>query len=94
MTDSLRIDKWLWFCRFAKSRSLAANWVAEGEIWLNGRQIDKAAQGVRAGDEVELPMGPKLRRRVRVIALGERRGPAPEAQALYQELQVLKPALE
>lgn len=84
MADSLRIDKWLWFARFFKTRSLAAAVVEAGEVRLNGVVVAKTAQAVRAGDELVFPTG-KRRRRVVVLALGERRGPAPEAQALYRE---------
>ncbi|MGE5503708.1 MAG: RNA-binding S4 domain-containing protein [Actinomycetota bacterium] len=84
--EALRIDKWLWFARFFKSRSLAASVVEAGEVSLNGRPVAKPAQTVCPGDELVFPTGPRLRR-VAVVALGERRGPAPEAQALYRELE-------
>lgn len=84
MSAGLRIDKWLWFARFFKTRSLAAAMVAEGEVTLNGAVIAKTSAAVRVGDEVIFPAG-RRRRRVTVLALGERRGPAPEAQALYRE---------
>ncbi|MBI5163202.1 MAG: RNA-binding S4 domain-containing protein [Magnetospirillum sp.] len=83
---SLRIDKWLWFARFYKTRSLAAATVEAGGISLNGHPVTKAAQGVRVGDELVFPTG-KRWRRVEVLGLGDRRGPAPEAQALYRELE-------
>lgn len=85
MTESLRIDKWLWFARFFKTRSLAASVVASGHVWLNGQVVTKPAQAVKVGDELAFPTGPRLRR-VTVLALGERRGPAPEAQGLYAEV--------
>lgn len=84
MTATLRIDKWLWFARFYKTRSLAALVVTAGEVSVNGAVIAKTSAVVRVGDELVLPTG-KRRRRVTVLALGERRGPAPEAQALYRE---------
>lgn len=84
MSASLRIDKWLWFARFFKTRSLAASVVAEGEVLLNGAAVSKTSAAVRVGDELVFLTG-KRRRRVTVLALGERRGPAPEAQALYRE---------
>jgi len=83
--DSLRIDKWLWHARFRKTRALAQALCAEGCVTLNGASIVKPSALVRPGDEVALILGP-MRRRVRVLALGERRGPAPEAQALYEDL--------
>lgn len=84
MSASLRIDKWLWFARFFKTRGLAASVVAAGEVRLNGQVAAKASAAVRVGDELVFPTG-KRRRRVTVLGLGERRGPAPEAQALYRE---------
>jgi ribosome-associated heat shock protein Hsp15 len=83
--DRLRIDKWLWFARFFKSRALAAAVAESGEVRLNGAVVAKAAQGVRPGDELVFPTGPRWHR-VKVLALGDRRGPAPEAQGLYEVL--------
>lgn len=84
MPETLRIDKWLWFARFFKTRSLAASVVAAGEVRLNGVVVAKASQGVRPGDELVFPTR-SLMRRVVVLGLGTRRGPAPEARALYRE---------
>jgi ribosome-associated heat shock protein Hsp15 len=84
MPATLRIDKWLWFARFFKTRSLAASVVEAGEVRLNGAMVSKTSVQVRAGDDLVFPTG-KRRRRVTVLAVGERRGPAPEAQALYRE---------
>lgn len=83
--DRLRIDKWLWHARFLKSRSMAAELVAEGGVAVNGQVVRKSAHGLKPGDLVAFTVGrrPHL---VRVLALGERRGPAPEAQGLYEEL--------
>ena len=81
----MRLDKWLWFARFFKSRSQAQAIVAAGEVRLNGRVVTKPAQMVAPGDELIFATG-KRRRRVVALALAERRGPAPEAQALYTEL--------
>ncbi|MBC2664527.1 RNA-binding S4 domain-containing protein [Novosphingobium flavum] len=81
----MRIDKLLWFLRFAPSRNSAQEWVAAGHIRLNGRRIERASAAVREGDVLVLP----LRSHVKVIellALPERRGPAPEAQACYRVL--------
>jgi ribosome-associated heat shock protein Hsp15 len=83
--EGLRLDKWLWFARFCKSRSIAQGLIEGGEVRLNGRAVGKASASVKPGDEVIFPAGRSLRR-VRVVALGERRGPAPEAQSLYDEL--------
>jgi ribosome-associated heat shock protein Hsp15 len=82
--QSRRLDQWLWFTRLAKSRSLAARLCAAGEISVNGTAVRKANHAVRPGDVVLLPQG-KMRRAVRVVGLGTRRGPATEARLLYEE---------
>ena len=87
--DGMRIDKWLWFARFFKSRSLAGRVVEEGVVRLNGRTVAKPSQTVKAGDVLEFPVGPAARpipRQVRVAALANRRGPADEARTLYADL--------
>lgn len=78
----LRIDKWLWFARFFKTRGLAAEVALSGRIRLNGQRIQKASQSVRAGDVLTFPQAGRVRV-VEIRALGTRRGPAAEAQALY-----------
>lgn len=84
---SLRIDKFLWFARLSKSRSNAQALAEDGHIRLNGRRIDRAHAPVRPGDLITFPHFDKVRV-VRVMALPARRGPAPEAQACYEELTV------
>jgi ribosome-associated heat shock protein Hsp15 len=79
-----RLDQWLWFARFAKSRSLAARLCAAGAVAVNGARVTKPNQTVRVGDFVVVPQG-GFQRTVRVLGLGLRRGPASEARALYQE---------
>ena len=79
-----RLDQWLWFARFVKSRSLAARLCTAGAVTLNGSTVTKPNQTVRVGDIVILPQG-GWRRTVRVLALGVRRGPASEARLLYEE---------
>jgi ribosome-associated heat shock protein Hsp15 len=81
----IRIDKWLWHARFFKTRSLAAKQVAAGHVRLNSDKISKPAQNVSPGDVLTFPQGRQIRV-VRVEAIGERRGPAPEAQALYHDM--------
>ena len=84
---SLRIDKYLWFARLSKSRSIAQKLAEEGHIRLNGRRIDRAHAPVRAGDLITFPHIESVRV-VRVLALPVRRGPAPEAQSCYEELTI------
>jgi ribosome-associated heat shock protein Hsp15 len=88
--SGLRIDKWLWFARFCKSRSLAQNWILAGEVTLNGAVVEKANSLVKIGDLIEMPRGARHRHLVEVLALAERRGSAPEAQCLYQSVTIRK----
>lgn len=82
---TIRADKWLWHARFFKTRTLAAKVVAGGHLRLNAAKVHKPAQAVGPGDVLTFPQGTRIRV-VKVVALGERRGPAPEAQALYEDL--------
>jgi ribosome-associated heat shock protein Hsp15 len=82
---ALRIDKWLFFARFFKSRSLAATLCAAGKVRINRLPIQKAHHAVRVGDVLTFPQGRAIRV-VRIAALGARRGPAEEARALYEDL--------
>lgn len=79
-----RLDQWLWFARFVKTRSLGARLCAAGAVAVNGVPAKKPNQSVRVGDVVVLPQG-GWQLTVRVLALGTRRGPASEARALYEE---------
>jgi len=79
----IRLDKWLWAARFYKTRSLAHAACEGGKVDVNG-QAAKPARVVRAGDHIRLTLG-QWRREVIVRALSERRGPAPQAQALYED---------
>jgi ribosome-associated heat shock protein Hsp15 len=81
---TLRVDKWLWHARFFKTRTLAAKQVAAGAVRINGTRVGKPSAVVRAGDALTFPQGDRIRVVV-VLALGQRRGPAPEAQALYED---------
>ena len=90
MSEPVRIDKWLWFARFLKSRSLATALVASGRLRINGQPIQKAHYLVKVGDVLTFPLGPHIRV-IEVLAQGVRRGPAPEAQTLYQDLEPPQP---
>ncbi len=81
--DRMRLDKWLWAARFYKTRSLAADEIGKGRIGVND-QIAKASRELRVGDLLKLRQGP-VTRIVRVLGLSAVRGPAPVAQALYEE---------
>jgi ribosome-associated heat shock protein Hsp15 len=89
-TPRLRIDKWLWQARFYRSRSLAALAVGEGHIRVNGQPISRPGREVACGDTLTFPLGNRIRL-VRITALGHRRGPASEAQALYLDLDAAAP---
>lgn len=82
---SIRLDKLLWYLRFARSRSVAQAMVAAGHIRLDGRRITRASAAVHAGATLVLPLGERIEV-IRLIALPLRRGPAPEAQACYLRL--------
>ncbi|WP_103256813.1 RNA-binding S4 domain-containing protein [Tabrizicola aquatica] len=81
----LRLDKWLWQARFFKSRSLAAEVIEAGAVRVNGTRISRPGRDVSAGDVLTFAQGARIRV-VRILALGERRGPAAEAQAMYLDL--------
>lgn len=81
----LRIDKWLWHARFFKTRSLAAKVVSTHGCRVNGTRVSKPASTVRPGDVLTFAKDTDIRV-IKVVALGDRRGPAPEAQALYEDL--------
>lgn len=83
LTDRLRLDKWLWAARFYKTRSLAAEDVDKGRIQVN-EQVAKASRELKAGDRVDIRQG-ALTRTVIVKAVSTVRGPAPQAQQLYEE---------
>lgn len=82
MRETIRLDKWLWQARFFKTRTLAAKQVTGGHVRVNANKVDKAATKVGAGDTLTFPQGNQIRV-VEIAACGTRRGPAPEAQALY-----------
>ncbi|MBU6247733.1 MAG: RNA-binding S4 domain-containing protein [Xanthomonadaceae bacterium] len=79
----VRVDVWLWAARFFKTRSLAKQAIGGGKVELNGGPC-KAARSVRAGDRLRVRRGEETME-VEVLGVSERRGPAPEAQALYRE---------
>lgn len=81
----LRLDKWLWQARFFKSRGLAADMVLEGHMRVNGTRISRPGRDIGPGDVLTFPQGGRIRV-IRVLSLGERRGPATEAQMLYLDL--------
>ena len=83
--DTIRLDKWLWQARFFKSRSLAAGVVTGGKVRIGGQPAVKPARAVGAGDVLTFQQNTDIRI-VKILACGTRRGPAPEAQALYEDM--------
>ncbi|MEM8632414.1 MAG: RNA-binding S4 domain-containing protein [Pseudomonadota bacterium] len=89
----LRLDKWLWQARFFKTRSLATRIVAAGGVRVNSVKVSKASRMVTPGDTLTFMQGRAVRV-VRIEVLGDRRGPAPEAYALYTDLSPPPPLRE
>ena len=81
--NTVRLDKWLWAARFYKTRALAVEAIDGGKVELNDDKA-KRAKAIRIGDRVRLRLGP-YEWRLNVKGLSERRGPASEAQLLYEE---------
>ena len=90
MTESLRIDKWLWYARFFKSRAVASRMVSAGRLRINGESISKPHRAVLPDMVLVFPQGEVIRT-IKVLSLATRRGPASEAQALYQDLDPPQP---
>ncbi len=83
---TLRLDKFLWHARLCKTRSLAGRLCAAGGVELGGAVVLRPAQPVRVGDRLAISHG-GWRRQIEILGLGERRGPASEAQLLYRETE-------
>ncbi|MDI1284483.1 MAG: RNA-binding S4 domain-containing protein [Reyranella sp.] len=81
----MRLDKWLWHARFFKSRTLATRYIEKSRCRLDGRIVDKAHTAVAPNMVLTFALGPRVRV-VRIVALGERRGPTSEACTLYDEI--------
>ena len=88
---TIRLDKLLWYLRFARSRSIAQAMVAAGHIRLDGRRVARASAAVHAGATLVLPVGERIEV-IRLLSVPLRRGPAPEAQACYVRLGAEAPA--
>jgi len=83
----MRLDKYLWFVRIVKTRTLAQALIAGGHLRLDGRTVDRAHAEVRIGGVLTFPLNGRVRV-LRVEAIPTRRGPAPEAAACYTDLTV------
>ncbi len=87
---TIRIDKWLWHARFFKTRTLAATVVSGGKVRVDGTPVAKPARLVGPGNVLTFVAGEAVRV-VRIIECGDRRGPATEAQDLYEDLSPAPP---
>lgn len=81
----MRIDKLVWYLRFAASRNVAQQWIEQGHFRLNRRRIDKPSYTVKAGDVLTLPLRSEVLV-IELLTLPDRRGPPAEAQACYRVL--------
>jgi len=86
MTDTARLDKWLFHARFYRTRSLAGAAAAGGKVRLNGMRVAKPGHAIRRGDVLTLGKGTEVAA-VRVLALATRRGPASQARCLYEPVK-------
>lgn len=82
---SLRIDKWLWYARFFKTRTLAARLCNGSKLRIAGEIVSKAHHKIKVGDILTFPQARQVRV-IKILALGTRRGPAAEAHELYEDL--------
>ncbi|ALI54816.1 RNA-binding S4 domain-containing protein [Celeribacter marinus] len=89
--ETIRLDKWLWFARFFKTRSLATKVVTSGHVRLNSVKTSKKSTLIGQGDVLTFRQGDDIRV-VEIAMLGTRRGPAPEAQTLYIDKTPVKEA--
>ena len=86
----MRIDRFLYFIRLAKSRTLAQGIVDQGHIRLNGNRVEKPSDEVRVGSVIAVPLHGRVRV-LRVLSMPQRRGPASEARLCYEELGIDEP---
>jgi len=85
MTEKIRLDTWLWYARFYKSRSLASKSILAGKLRVNSNKIIKPASKVKINDVLTINHVNTVRI-IQIQSIGARRGPAIEAQALYNDL--------
>jgi len=83
----MRIDRYLHCIRLVKSRTIAQSLLAEGRVRIDGKRVEKSSEEVRVGSVIALPLRDQVRI-LKVLALPERRGPAPEARTFYEELGI------
>jgi ribosome-associated heat shock protein Hsp15 len=81
----VRIDRFLFFIRLVKSRTLAQGVIETGLVRINGKRVEKPSENLAVGDTIALALHDSVRV-LRVLKLPTRRGPAPEARTCYEEL--------
>jgi ribosome-associated heat shock protein Hsp15 len=81
----LRLDRYLFFIRLVKSRTLAQGLIDAGHVRVDGKRVSKTSEDVRVGQVIALPLRGRVRV-LRVVSLPERRGPPSEARTAYQEI--------
>jgi ribosome-associated heat shock protein Hsp15 len=86
----VRVDRFLFFIRLVKSRTLAQGLIETGHVRVDGRRVEKSSEEVRVGSILAFPLHERVRI-LRVLCLPERRGPATEARACYEELGIDEP---
>ncbi len=86
-----RIDKWLWFARLAKTRTLAQKLAVSGRVRVNREKNDSASHAIKVGDILTIALDSGVRV-MKVVDPGSRRGPATEARMLYEDLSPPAPA--
>jgi ribosome-associated heat shock protein Hsp15 len=86
----VRIDRYLFFIRLAKSRTFAQAILDDGYVRIDGKRVEKSSEEVRVGSVVALPLRGQVRV-LRVVCLPDRRGPPAEARACYEELGIDEP---
>ena len=86
----VRLDKWLWYARFFKTRSLATKFILSGKLRIGGNIVNKPHRQAQIGYVLTFILGEHTRV-IKILDFGSRRGPAPEAQALYDDLAPLIP---
>ena len=82
----MRIDRFLFFIRLARSRTLAQGIIEQGHVRIDGKRVEKPSDQVEAGSVIALPLHGQVRV-LRVLALPARRGPATEARTCYEEIE-------
>lgn len=83
--ENQRVDIWLWHARFFKTRTLSSRICRAGKVRINGQKFTRAKSPITVGDVLTFPQ-PSIIRIIKVASLSHRRGPAPEAQTLYEDM--------